>query len=90
VTRSTDWCESFYQYTNRLAHLWWLRKQGVAAELLFVSFIGDDDMNGPRHAETWRAAFATTDYALGLPTRCVLTRHVHHIMPDVANLTEPA
>ena len=90
VPADTDWCRQFYQYTNRLAHLWWLRQHGVAAELLFVSFIGDGDMDGPRHAETWQAAFDTADYALGLPRRHALSQHVHHVMPDVSLLAEPA
>lgn len=90
ISTGTDWCRQFYQYTNRLAHLWWLLHQGVAAELLFVSFIGDGGMDGPRHAETWQAAFETADYALGLPRRHALSMYVHHVMPDISLLTEPA
>lgn len=86
----SDWGQVFYQYANRLAHLWWLRDQGVAAELLFVSFLGDTESRGPEHAETWRAAFAAADHALGLPARHKLSRHVHHIFPPVAALAKIA
>lgn len=86
----SDWSHVFYQYANRLAHLWWLREQGVAAELVFVSFLGDTESHGPDHAETWQAAFAAADHALGLPARHGLSRHVHHLYPPVAGLAETA
>ncbi len=80
---SVSWANSYFQYANRLAYLWWLRNNGVDAKLLFVSFLNDDEMRGPKHAETWEAAFASADYALGLPQRHRLRPHVLHIMPDV-------
>lgn len=86
VIRGADWAELYYQYANRLAFLWWLRENGVDAKLLFVSFIGDSEMNGPRHAETWDAAFDSASYALGLPKRNRLSSHIYHVMPDIQSL----
>jgi len=88
VSGSSDWTQLFYQYANRIAHLWWLREQGVEAHLMFVSFLGDDDPNirGPHEPETWQALFAAADYALGLPARHRLSRFIHHVMPRVADL----
>lgn len=86
VTASTDWSDTFYQYTNRLAHLWWLRENGIKAHLLFVSFLHDPDMAGPSHTETWRAVFDAADYALGLPKRHALSKYVLHVTPDIRNL----
>jgi hypothetical protein len=79
---STSWADVYFQYANRLAFLWWLRRNGVEAELLFVSFLNDSDIGGPSSAETWNAAFAGADYALGLPSRHPLSAHVHHVTPD--------
>jgi len=83
-----DWTLHFYQYANRLAHLWLLRRHGVDARLLFVSFLADDDphINGPRSPETWSTLFAAADYVLGLPARHKLAPYVHHLYPDTALL----
>lgn len=81
-----DWSARFYQYANRLAHLWWLHRQGIGGTLLFVSFIGDADMVGPHDPGVWSAAFSVADYALGLPKRHALSAHVRHVHPDVAAL----
>ena len=83
---AADWTQVYFQYANRLAFLWWLRRQGVEAELVFVSFLNDRDVGGPENAETWRAAFAGADYALGLPARHPLSAHIHHLAPDVGRI----
>ena len=83
-----DWARIFYQYANRLAHLWWLRGRGVNAHLLFVSFLGDETpgIGGPNAPEIWSAAFQLADYALGLPSRHRLSPFVHHSHPHVRSL----
>ncbi len=86
ITPSTRWSDVYFQYANRLTFLWWLRQQGVEAELLFVSFLHDDDIGGPENAETWHAAFAGADYALSIPRRNKLLSNVHHVMPDVRQI----
>jgi hypothetical protein len=82
----SDWSRCFYQYANRLAHLWWLHQQGVAAHLLFVNVVGDDDMKGPDTPAAWHAVERAADYALGLPTRHPLSAYVHHLHPDIRSL----
>lgn len=86
VGNRADWTELYYQYANRLSFLWWLREQGIDAKLLLVSFVNDDEMGGPKHEETWEAAFAASDYALGLPARNKLKSHIYHVTPDVRKL----
>lgn len=83
-----DWTSVFYQYANRLAHLWWLRQRGQNAHLLFISFLGDDTpgIDGPLNSETWDAAFQLADYALGIPSRHRLSPFMHHLHPKVADL----
>jgi len=89
VSVATDWSETFYQFANRLAHLWWLRRLGVEAHLVFASFLGDAEMGGPEHRETWQAAFRTAEHALGLKPRHALAPFVHHVWPDVRLLAPP-
>ena len=84
----TDWTKVFFQYANRIAHLDFLRRHGVDAHLLFVSFIKDTDMGGPANEDEWRIAFRTADYALGLPRRHTLSPFIHHVCPDVTLLSE--
>ena len=80
----SDWMRCHYQTANRLAHLWWLHRQGVGAHLVFVHFVGDADMKGPRSAETWIAVEQAAAYALGLPARHALSGFIHHVHPDVS------
>lgn len=83
VKDGVDWTGAFYQFTNRPAHLWWLRDQGVPAHLLFVDFLHDAEMGGPSAAETWDAAFDVAACALGLPAKHRLAAYIHHARPDV-------
>ena len=47
VRSRTDWSKCFYQYANRLAHLYFLKKlNGIKATLVFVYFAGDTTVPG--------------------------------------------
>ena len=81
-----DWCSRFYQYANRLSHLWLLREQGVDARLLLVGFVNDADVRGPTSAAEWIAAYRILEHALGLPPRHALSDHILHVFPDVRSL----
>ena len=78
-----SWADTFYQLTNRLAHLWFLRERGVPAYLALVGFTGDTKMDGPHSAEAWHATYQVATYALGLPTRHKLSRYILHVNPPV-------
>jgi hypothetical protein len=77
------WPRLFYQYANRLAHLWFLREHGVDALLVLVGFTGDREMGGPETAEAWRAAYVVADHALGLRSRHPLASRILHVHPQV-------
>jgi hypothetical protein len=79
----SDWMRCFYQYANRLAHLWWLHEQDIRAHLLLVNFVGDNDMNGPDSRDAWDAVERAADYALGIRRGHPLSAFVHHVHPDV-------
>jgi len=50
-----DWARSFYQYTNRLAHLYFLRELNEwPAFLVFVYFVNNKEMKEPESEEEWR------------------------------------
>src|SRR5436190_1726764 len=52
-----SWSGIFYQYTNRLAHLYLLRSlNGVRAHLVYVYFTNAGDVFGPTSREEWEGA----------------------------------
>jgi hypothetical protein len=49
VRTKNPWTSPFYQYANRVAHLHFLRNlNGIKSYLVFVNFIGDKEMGGPK------------------------------------------
>ena len=69
VRSETDWSECFYQYANRLAHLYFLRERNrVDASLVFVYFVGDPTVpgRGPVSHEGWEAAIDLAACHLGV------------------------
>jgi hypothetical protein len=61
------WIQPFYQYANRLAHLYYLRELlGAEAYLLFVCVTDAPDVPLPASAAEWRGAIAAIECALGL------------------------
>ena len=67
---AADWCGTYYQYTNRLAHLHLLRNVNqVPAFLVSVYFLNDTDMSGPRTAEEWAGALTLVHTQLGIDDR---------------------
>jgi hypothetical protein len=82
VAPTFDWTQDYYQYANRIAHLWWLRAHGIEAHLLFVDFINDADMGGPSDRHAWETAYAVANTRLGLPTLHALSPYMHHVYPD--------
>ncbi len=79
------WHRTYYQYANRLAHLWWLRSQGVDAHLLLIGFLGDTEMNGPTLAADWHTATTRAEMTLGLVPN-PLRPFIHTLYPDVRTL----
>ena len=77
------WSGTFYQYSNRLAHLYFLRTlNGEKARLVFLYFVGDADVSGPESRAEWEGAIQVTEAYLGLG-RHKLSTYVHHAFVDV-------
>jgi hypothetical protein len=80
-----DWHIVFYQLANRLAHLRWLRDQGVDARLVLVNFLNDKEMAGPTSEAEWEAAYRVALHALGLSPRHRLAPYIIEVFPDVGD-----
>ena len=81
-----DWTGPLYQHANRIAHLWWLRQKDVDAHLVFLYFIGDEQVGGPTTRARWEGAIELEERVLGLPKRHKLRPFVHHVFFDVTPL----
>jgi hypothetical protein len=67
---AADWSGRGYQYTNRLAHLYFLRNLNrIPAYLVFVHFLNATDMGGPTTVEEWAGAIRLLHAMLGIDER---------------------
>jgi hypothetical protein len=83
-----DWSSFFYQYTNRLAHLYLLRElNGQKAYLIFIYFLKDKLMSGPNSQEEWEAALNLQKNLLGI-TNHRLSKFVLEIFIDVTQMDD--
>jgi len=81
-----DWTSTFYQYTNRLAHLYLLRALNkVPAYLVFVYFVNDKEMNGPQSIDEWNDALSLLTSYLGIGQHR-LKKYIADIFIDVEML----
>jgi len=81
-----DWASTFYQYTNRLAHLYLLRELNeVPAYLVFVYFVNDNEMNGPKSIDEWNGALSLLKSYLGI-ARHRLKKCIADIFIDIAKI----
>ena len=92
VTSETDWTRCFYQYANRLAHLYFLRElNGIDATLVFIYFTGDTTVPGrdPVSREGWEAAVSLATNHLGVhPSSPWLRENVIDVFIDVNDLSQ--
>lgn len=91
VNSKTDWSNCFYQYANRLAHLYYLRELNkVDAVLVFVYFVGDTTRSGvkPVSYGGWRAAIDLANHHLGVREHSPWIRdNVADVFIDVGDLS---
>ena len=83
--KEADWSRGFYQYANRLAHLYLLRQNEVPAYLVFVYFLNDAEMHGPTTIDTWKGAIELLHAYLGIG-RHKLQKHMVDVFVDVTHL----
>jgi hypothetical protein len=93
VHRYFTWTGTYYQYTNRLAMLWFLQKHDVPACLLFVYFFGDRFPDGtpcPASESEWEALLEARRLTLGLPKEHALSPLEHHVFLPTPGASEAA
>jgi hypothetical protein len=85
---SQPWSGIFYQYANRLAHQYYLRKlNNLDSSLVFLYFTNAVDMNGPATEREWHGATRLIHAILGLPAD-LSTFGVYHAFVDARQLTD--
>jgi hypothetical protein len=83
-----DWSGLFYQYGNRLAHHYFLRKvNGLPSILVFLYFTNAVDMQGPESEAEWKGASRLIHASLGLPAK-LESRGVFDAFVDVRKLRD--
>ena len=91
VRSETDWTKCFYQYTNRLAHLYFLSElNDIDAALVFVYFTRDTTVPGrdPVSREGWDAAIELATHHLGVRINAPWVReNVVDVFVDVSDLS---
>jgi hypothetical protein len=87
-TIMSEWTNSYYQYTNRLAHLYFLRSKGIKAYLLFIYFVGDKAVNGPETVSEWKKAIQKMKEELQIPPLHRLSDYIIDIFINVDDIFE--
>jgi hypothetical protein len=88
VDSAIDWSGKLYQFTNRIAHLYFLREvKGIPAYLVSVYFVGDKQVSGPESLGEWQAALTVAKSVLGLGKRHRLSKHMADVFIEVAKLS---
>jgi len=81
-----DWMSRFYQYGNRLAHAYFLNElNDIPTKLIFVNFINDLNMDGPKNIDEWQAAMMVVHEAMGIKGK--IPDYVKHVYLDVNNIS---
>ena len=88
VDDSVSWLASpYYQYANRLAHLFLLRElNGLPAYLVMLYFLNDTEQGGPSEVAEWGDAIAKEEKALGISHPHPLSDYVVDTFVDVREL----
>ena len=85
VRQSIDWAKSeYYQYANRLAHLYLLRVlNNLPAYLILLYFLNDVTQGGPSEIPEWEKAIAEEEEALGIRPGHKLSEFVVPVFFDI-------
>lgn len=85
IKPETDWLGDYYQYANRVAHLYFFNVVAkVPAWLVYLYFMGDVEQNGPRTVSEWATAIDKMKRKLRLPKRHLLDRRIVSVFAPVS------
>jgi hypothetical protein len=86
ITNNVSWSGKFYQYSNRIAHLYFLRVLNkIPAYLINIYFINDKSVSGPKCREEWIGAVQVVKAYLGLSNN-KLSKYTADIFIDVNDM----
>jgi len=86
IKNETDWSGKFYQYTNRIAHLYFLREKcEIPTYLINIYFIGDKTVSGPKTKQEWKGALKVLHTYFGIG-RHKLRKYMLDLFIDVNDL----
>ncbi len=86
VNNSIDWSSTFYQYTNRIAHLYFFNVlNDIDAYLLNIYFVNDQSVKGPINESEWKGALCLLKQYLGIPNN-KLTNKIIDIFIDINDM----
>lgn len=84
VKQEADWLGDYYQYANRVAHLYFFNVVAkFPAWLVYLYFIGDVEQNGPSTVSEWTNAIDEMKRKLGLPKRHLLDQRIISVFAPV-------
>lgn len=87
INNTIDWSGTFYQYANRIAHLYFLRVlNGIDAYLVNIYFVNDESVDGPKSIDEWKGALTILKHYLGIPKRNKLEKYMLDIFIDINEL----
>jgi hypothetical protein len=88
--RSVNWFSSpYFQYTNRLAHLYWFREiNGLPAFLIMFYFLNDVEQRGPSDPAEWQSAIREAEHHLGLPETHALSDFIVSVFVDINDINQ--
>lgn len=84
VKPEVDWLGDYYQYANRVAHLYFLNViVNVPTWMVFLYFVGDLEQQGPMTCDEWMPALAILRSQVGLPRHHLLDERLLSLFPHV-------
>lgn len=90
VKNDVDWSQKFFQYTNRLAHLYFLRElNNIDANLVFIYFYNTKDKNDsniPESIQKWQDELLKMKTHLGVNKNNNLSPYIKEIFIDIKNI----
>ena len=87
IHNNVDWTGTFYQYANRIAHLYYLKiLNGIDAYLINIYFLNDKSVEGPSTKKEWKGVLTVIKQYLGISKRNKLDKYMLDIFIDTNNL----
>jgi len=82
--QNSDWMGDYYQYANRLAHLYFLHILcGIPTWMVFIYILSDERDFHIRSERKWAKGLARIQKTLGLPKHHLLSQQIINVFPEI-------